>query len=166
MKIQNGNILNIDEYLMIYDSAIRFMRKSGNLKQWTEDHRPNKESIIEKLKEDSFYEIVDDDKVVAVFALVFGIDPTYNVIEGSWLNNEPYAAIHMVAKKEGYNGIFKMIADYAKSRSKNVRIDTHSDNIPMQKAILSNGFKYCGIIHINDKNHSPRLAYHFVSNEE
>ena len=165
MKIQKGNMHNIKEYIMIYDSAISFMRKSGNMNQWTEDHRPNKESIIDKINNDSFYEIVEDDKIIGVFALIEGIDETYNIIEGNWLNDEPYVTIHMVAKINGVKGIFKLIADFAKSKSKNVRIDTHEDNIPMQKAILENGFIYCGIIHINDKNHSPRFAYQFVSHK-
>ena len=165
MKIQKGNILNIAEYLMIYDSAISFMRNTGNLYQWTEDYRPNRESIMDKLNKESFYEIVDDNKIIAVFALIFGTDDTYKVIDGNWLNDDDYVTIHMVAKRDGYNGIFKMIANFAKARAKNVRIDTHHDNKIMQRAILNNGFKYCGIIHINDKNHSPRMAYQFVKDD-
>lgn len=163
MEIQKGNINNIDEYLKIYDDAIKFMRKSGNLKQWTKDHRPDKALIIKRLNEGSFYQIVDGKNIVAVFALIFGIDDTYLKIDGSWLNNEAYVTIHMVAKRSGYKGIFKIIADYAKSLSNNVRIDTHEDNKVMQRVILENGFKYCGIIHINDKFHSPRLAYQYTN---
>ena len=165
MKIQRGNILNINEYLNIYDNAIKFMRETGNLNQWTEDHRPNKDSIIDKLNKDSFYEIIDGNVIVAVFALIFGVDETYLEIEGNWLNDSNYVTIHMVAKRNGYSGIFKQIANFAKARSNNVRIDTHKDNKVMQKVILSNGFKYCGIIHINDKYHSPRLAYQFVKDD-
>lgn len=38
-----------------------------------------------------------------------------------------------------------------------IRIDTHEDNKPMQRLIEKNGFKYCGIIYLNDK--SKRLAF-------
>ena len=39
----------------------------------------------------------------------------------------------------------------------NLRIDTHRDNIPMQKVLKRNGFEYCGIIYL--ENGDERLAY-------
>ena len=41
-----------------------------------------------------------------------------------------------------------------------LRIDTHADNQPMQNAIDSYGFCYCGIIHVADG--TPRNAYDLV----
>lgn len=40
---------------------------------------------------------------------------------------------------------------------RSIRVDTHRDNISMQKMLLKNGFKYCGIIYLKDG--SERLAY-------
>ena len=167
MKIVKGLVEHLSEYLLIYDEAIKFMRENGNLNQWTIDHRPNEESIKKRIEEGFFYEIIDNssNEVLAVFALIFGVDETYLEIDGEWLNDEPYATIHMVAKKKGVTGIFHAISNFAKAKSKNVRIDTHEDNLIMQKAILKRGFKYCGIIHLNDKNHSPRLAYQYVEKD-
>ncbi len=164
MKIRYGDIQNLNEYLKIYESAMKFMANSGNPNQWNKDHHPEKDKIIEHIKNNNYYEIYDPKtgEILAVFALIFGIDETYNEIEGAWINDEPYATIHMVAKKENAKGIFHVISNFAKARCKNVRIDTHKDNMVMQNAILNRGFKYCGIIHLNDKNHSPRMAYQFV----
>lgn len=161
MIIRKGNINNITEYLKIYDDAILYMRENGNFFQWTEDYRPDREKILKRLNDNTFYEVVDGDIIVAVFALIFGIDKTYLDIEGKWLNDNSYVTIHMVAKRREYKDIFTIISNYAKARCNNVRIDTHKDNIAMQKAILNNGFSYCGIIHIEDKNKSPRLAYQY-----
>jgi hypothetical protein len=47
--------------------------------------------------------------------------------------------------------------DFALSQCKNVKIDTHRDNIPMQRALEKKGFSYCGIIHI--ANGDERIAY-------
>ena len=43
----------------------------------------------------------------------------------------------------------------------NIKIDTHRDNLPMQKALERAGFKYCGIIYL--KNGEERLAYQKVT---
>lgn len=167
MRIRYGSLDRIGEYLKIYDSAMKFMAESGNKNQWTLDHHPTREMIVNHISNDNYYEIYDpnSNEVLAVFALIFGIDPTYLKIDGKWLNDEPYVTIHMVAKKENAKGIFHAISNFAKARCNNVRIDTHEDNRIMKEAILKHGFKYCGIIHLNDKNHSPRLAYHYKEKE-
>ena len=36
------------------------------------------------------------------------------------------------------------------NRVNNIKIDTHKDNISMQKLLEKNGFKYCGIIYLED----------------
>ena len=41
-----------------------------------------------------------------------------------------------------------------------LRIDTHRDNIPMQKLLEKNGFVQCGIIHLS--NGDERIAYEKV----
>lgn len=40
----------------------------------------------------------DDNRAIATFAFIKGVDPTYLKIEGEgWLNEEPYGTIHRVA---------------------------------------------------------------------
>jgi RimJ/RimL family protein N-acetyltransferase len=39
----------------------------------------------------------------------------------------------------------------------NLKIDTHRDNIPMQKVLKRNGFSECGIIYI--ENGDERIAF-------
>ena len=97
--------------------------------------------------------------LVCVFMMMVGIDPNYNVIyDGSWLNDEPYAVIHRIATTVHGKGIAEMCYDFALAHCNNLRIDTSSENYPMQKSLLKNGFKLCGVIHL--ANGDPRLAYH------
>ena len=49
------------------------------------------------------------------------------------------------------------ILHYAELFYDELRIDTHKDNIVMQRAVLRGEFQYCGIIHL--ANGDPRLAY-------
>ena len=48
----------------------------------------------------------------------------------------------------------------AKIRYGHLRIDTHKDNIPMQKALEKNGFGRCGMIYTDDG--SQRIAYDWM----
>ena len=48
--------------------------------------------------------------------------------------------------------------NYAYNQCKHLRIDTHEDNIPMQKLLEKNNFVKCGIIYVGE-NKSPRIAF-------
>ena len=50
------------------------------------------------------------------------------------------------------------LKDIAKENNiKSIRIDTHKDNIPMQRALAKHGFIKCGIIHL--ANGDERIAF-------
>ena len=96
-------------------------------------------------------------RIVAYFALLPSPEPTYDVIDGAWLTDEPYGVIHRMASCPEVHGIFSTIIDYAASRYAHLRIDTHRDNRIMQHLIEKHGFTYCGIIWLEDG--TERLAY-------
>ena len=47
--------------------------------------------------------------------------------------------------------------DWCFGRTGNIRIDTHKDNAIMRHCLESYGFRYCGIIYL--ENGDERLAY-------
>ena len=96
-------------------------------------------------------------RIVAYFALLPSPEPTYDVIDGAWLTDEPYGVIHRMASYPDIHGIFSTIIDYAASRYTHLRIDTHRDNRIMRHLIEKHGFTYCGIIWLEDG--AERLAY-------
>ena len=57
-------------------------------------------------------------------------------------------------------GVASFIFSYCASLAKCIRIDTHRDNIPMQKALSKAGFSYRGIIYL--ESGAERLAYERV----
>ena len=95
--------------------------------------------------------------IVAYFALLPSPEPTYDVIDGAWLTDEPYGVIHRMASYPEVHGIFSTVINYAASRYAHLRIDTHRDNRIMQHLIEKHGFTYCGIIWLEDG--TERLAY-------
>ena len=163
--IQPAKISDIESIMPIFDCARRFMSGTGNPKQWEAGY-PSKELIECDIQNGNLYTIVDGDEIHGVFALIAGIEPTYSFIDGTWLNDEPYAAIHRLASNGKTKGIFDTAVDYAKLLYENLRIDTHEDNKIMRYLIEKNKFQFCGTIHIDpcsdcaDKDRI-RLAYHW-----
>ena len=147
------------DILDIYAAARRFMKESGNPTQWG-DSFPPEDLIREDIRLGRSYVCEEADRVQAVFALIPGEDPTYQVIEGAWLNDAPYCAVHRVASRGEVRGMATRILEWALDQCGNVRIDTHDDNRPMQRVLEKNGFAKCGRIWIEDG--TPRVAYQRV----
>ena len=96
-----------------------------------------------------------DGKIIGVFVYFKGNDPTYDKIDGKWLDDEEYGVIHRIASCG--KGVFSECVDWCLNQHHNIRIDTHKDNKIMQHLLSKHGFSYCGIIWLEDG--SERLAY-------
>ena len=141
----------------IYENAKRFMRESGNPTQW-DDGKPNIDTAREDMENGVGYVAEENGEILAVFMFNIGNDVTYDKIyNGEWKNAEPYAVIHRIAVKEQGRGLIGYCIDECFKTFPNLKIDTHRNNIPMQKALLKRGFEYCGIIYL--ENGDERLAY-------
>ena len=157
MVIRKTRTDDMDAVLNIYAEARKYMRESGNLEQWANGY-PAREDVLSDIAEGASYVCEDGGEVVAVFYFKEGTDPTYaNIYEGEWQNGDPYAVIHRIAVKYHGRGIVNFCFSECFGRFPNLKIDTHKDNLPMQKALIKNGFKYCGIIYLG--NGDARLAY-------
>jgi hypothetical protein len=156
MLIQLCTTNEIDKIMQIYDTARNFMRENGNKHQWDNGY-PSKELILEDIRLKQFYGVYHEGELIGVFMLLLGEDPTYKHIKGRWQNEEQYVVIHRIATLLHGKGVAKACYDFALSKCNNLRMDTSRENAIMQRSLLKNGFKYCGIIHL--ANGDPRLAY-------
>lgn len=144
--------------LRLIDCGRQKMIDSGNLHQWTNGHPGKKQIESDIMNGNSYLIVADEEKPIATFAFIKGFDPTYARIEGGhWLNHEAYGTLHRVASIPGTKGIMDTIVDYCFRKVENIRIDTHQDNLPMQRALKRLGFAYCGIIYL--ENGDPRVAF-------
>ncbi len=163
LHIRKAAITDFDRITEIYHHAREFMIKTGNPSQWGRIY-PTHEMMIDDIKNERCHVIFDDFGIHGVFALFYGDDPTYGYIEGGkWLNDEPYVTIHRIASDGEVRGVFKCAADFCKSISSSVRVDTHADNKIMQRAVEKEGFVKCGIVYVRDK--SPRIAYQWTDSK-
>lgn len=152
---------DLPQIMQIYESARCFMRKNGNMTQW-QGGFPPAELLLSDIEIGQLYVIKQKNEIIGVFALIFGEDPTYSYIEdGAWLSEEEYAVLHRVASDGMRKGILKTAVSFSFEKIPHLRIDTHQDNLPMQRAIQKNGFQRCGIIYLADG--SPRIAFEKIS---
>jgi len=156
MTVRKATLDDIEEILKIYEGARSFMRKSGNPTQWQGGY-PYPETVRADIESSVLHVIEEDGELYGVFAFITSGDPDYANIEGAWLNDLPYAVIHRVASAGKRGGMLRICVEYCLSKASNLKIDTHEDNIPMQKAVEKEGFIHRGTIYL--ANGDPRRAY-------
>ncbi|KAB8287142.1 N-acetyltransferase [Bifidobacterium avesanii] len=100
------------------------------------------------------------ERILAVFALCPGEDPTYKTIDGAWLDDDQYVTLHRVASAGLVKGAAHIIFRWVLSRYSNVRVDTHPNNKAMQHVLAVNGFTRCGTIQLIDRpTDTLRIAF-------
>lgn len=160
MVIKLAEKSQIEQILGVYDKAKSFMRENGNHLQWINGY-PNYDIILEDINNNNLYVMLDEDEIVGVFAFIIGEDPSYQYIEGTWLNSDKYGTIHRIASNFKVKGILKLAVEFCFTKINNIRIDTHEVNYPMQNALAKLEFQKCGIIYLVS-DHTPRIAYQKV----
>lgn len=154
--IRSSTITDLPRLREIYSRARDFMRSSGNPTQWG-DSRPHESLIIGDIEQGNGYVVEQDGKIVGVFAFIIGEEPTYQKIDGEWLNTAPYGTIHRIASSGDVRGVFSACLEFCFTLIPNVRIDTHRDNAPMRHLLAKHGFTECGTIWVDDG--TPRIAF-------
>lgn len=156
--IRPAEYADLPRILEIYEEARAFMRRTGNPTQWGES-QPAEEILREDIPKGHLYVCTESNEILGVFAYIRGIDPTYiRIYEGQWLNDEPYGVIHRIAVSSRRKGVASLCFDWALSQCPDLRIDTHRQNRPMQRALQKAGFTCCGIIYLASGD--ERIAFH------
>lgn len=143
----------------IFDGARATMHAQG-IDQWTDGY-PAASDIIADIEAGESYVLCEDDGyVVATCAILLGGEITYTEIAyGAWLTdttddeNTSYVAVHRVATDKNSRGkglasrLIEEAAAIGRDAGKiSLRIDTHRDNLPMQRMLARNGLIHCGEI--------------------
>ena len=162
VTVKKATSNDLNEVMRVIEQARAIMRANGNLTQWINGY-PASELILNDIENENGYVILNNNVIEGYFALIIGTDPepTYKAIEsGNWLNKEPYGVIHRLASTGKIKGIAKACFDYAFTLINNIKVDTHSNNLPMKHFFQKYGFTYCGTIYVADG--SPRDAFQMV----
>jgi GNAT superfamily N-acetyltransferase len=145
----------------ILQAAI-LQRKNDGSTQWQNGY-PNEGTVANDIQQGYGYVIEENNMIIAYAAIVFGDEPTYEVINGAWLSNQPYVVVHRVATAFNLKGkgiathLFLCIEKLAAEKNIfSIKVDTNFDNIPMLKIMDNLNYTYCGEIFVSG---SPRRAY-------
>ena len=169
MNIELVILDDLNKLMDIYDLARVRMVNEGNLTQW-DNREVFKTEIIDYINKKILYKVIENDEIVGYFAYIYDIEHAYDVIDGKWLNQDKYITIHKIASKYNNKGIGGFIIKYVIDRCKNegiynIKIDTHKNNLSMNKFLTNNWFINCGVISLtldfNDE-YSLRNAYQLV----
>ena len=106
MRIRPTELTDIERILEIFEYGRQVQIASGNPNQWRKGH-PGRELVLKDINQQASYvcvteadevEGLPEGTIVATFAAIEGIDPTYTHIEGgAWLNDAPYVTIHRIS---------------------------------------------------------------------
>ncbi len=147
----------------LFALASEGLRRAG-VDQWQNGY-PTPEIVRADISRRESYVMVDGHRVVGTAVISFAGEPTYDKIDGEWLTeSEAYVVIHRLTIHPELRGgrlagrLMAHAEELCRQRGvRSMRIDTHADNLPMQRAVLGFGFRYCGVITLADG--APRLAY-------
>ena len=88
-NIRPATFADLPRILEIYQAAREFMRQNGNPNQWW-DYHPAEAVLQADIPKQQLYVCVEGDEILASFAYIQGVDPTYLQIDGpGWRNDEP-----------------------------------------------------------------------------
>ena len=159
MTIRKTTTQDLQAVMEIFHGARKFMKEAGNPSQWKTTHPPQ-EQIEEDIRKGQSYVCVAGEEILAAFFFNAAPDPTYKKIDGAWLSDAPYGVVHRIARAQNSvnaKGAGAFCLNWCFEQIPNIRIDTHKDNAPMIKLLENLGFKYCGIIWL--ENGDERLSF-------
>lgn len=157
MLIRLANLDDLDIIMQMIENG-RAHIQTYHIDQWINGY-PSVETISEDINLKRGYLLTDNDEILAYY-VVLNHDECYDVIDGKWLDESEYVAIHRVAVRDTQSGLGTKLFTELKNRHNHIRVDTHEGNISMNKCLLKNDFKYCGVIHLKDG--APRNAYEYT----
>lgn len=166
MEFRQAKISDLDQIVEIIELSKKYLKET-KVDQW-QDGYPSKEDLRRDIESRNSYVLTNKDEIVATTVISLDGESTYNsIFNGEWITNEDYIVMHRVAVHDKYKGkgIFKELIKEAEILALNkgissIKIDTHRDNISMQRAVVKNDFKKCGIIYLEDG--SERIAFEKV----
>lgn len=146
--------------LDVFARARCFMAAHGNPTQWGVSYPPE-ELLLADIAAGRARVFPDEAGAVHGYVSIqTDPEPTYATIDGAWLQDGPYATIHRIATDGSFRGALAQALAEAQRLAPAVRLDTHSDNLPMRRAAEKLGFQRCGTVWVEDG--TPRIAYELV----
>ena len=104
MNIRPATPADLPALMEIFALARRFMAEHGNPGQWPTSY-PDGALMRGQIESGVCYVCEVGGEIQGTFCLIFGDDPTYEVIlDGAWPDDAPYATIHRLPRRANGRG--------------------------------------------------------------
>jgi ribosomal protein S18 acetylase RimI-like enzyme len=162
MEFRRAVTADLNEIMVIIKQAQDYLKNAG-INQWQNNY-PNIEVMNRDIENKNCYVLVDGDIIVGTVTVIFGVEKSYEYIDGKWLSDLDYAVVHRIAVRAEYKGkglasvMMRNVEHMCLEKGiHSIKVDTHEDNRSMQRLLQKSGFVYCGVIYLQDG--SKRLAF-------
>ncbi|MGZ5196927.1 MAG: N-acetyltransferase family protein [Kaistella sp.] len=159
--LRKAKVADQEKIWKILQDAIK-RRKADRSRQW-QDGYPNPETVETDIQQNYGYVLEIEGEIAGYAAIIFEIEPAYEIIEGKWLSSGKYVVVHRVAVSEDFVGkgiatkLFTEIENVAKSNQVfSIKVDTNYDNPAMLRILEKLGYTYCGEVYFRG---SARRAF-------
>lgn len=143
---------DVNQVMEIIEQGKSYLKSSG-VDQWQNGY-PNEAVIQEDLVNGYGYVLECEGEVVGTAALSFDGEPWYDDIRGGeWLSDDNFLVIHRLAVSRNVRGtdvaslMIKQCEKLcAECNVHSIKIDTHEDNIIMQKFVKKMGLSIAALL--------------------
>lgn len=147
---------DVPQIMDIIAQAQAYLAAQG-INQWQNGY-PDEAIVRQDIRLGNGYVLKEDGAVIGIATIIFDGEPSYaDIHDGAWTTPEPYACIHRIAVsghargKGAADALMTAADDVIRVQGvKGVRIDTHRENIVMQRMLARNGYSLCGVIYLAD----------------
>ena len=170
--IRLATLNDIDGIMKCLYDAKAFLKESGST-QWNGPlGYPNKDVVLNDIKENGGY-VIEENNTILAYAAFLGHEKEYDNPDAHWqIDTNKYLTIHRIAvsneaRGRGYGKALIMHSFLVAEEKKldSVRVDTHPKNLIMKKMLNELGFIYCGeIIYSYIPLEPLRLIYEKIIN--
>ncbi len=170
-RVRPAEMADESAVLGMYQDAKRALAEAG-VDQW-QTLGPDRTTFKNDVASGQSYllevDLGDGFEAAGTMFLSFLGEASYLEIEGAWADDGPYGVMHRVALAARFRGMGLAPALFAFALAKardlgfgHIRIDTHEDNLVMQRQLERNGFSKRGVIWLDQEKRDPsrrRWAY-------
>lgn len=167
--LRQSKLDDLPSIVQIINDAKESLQERG-IDQWQQGY-PNEEVLKQDIQENISYALILDSEVVGVATLQQGYDKNFQeMLSGSWSDESEvtYSTIHRLSIAADHRGehlctvmIQQLLTISYYLGYKDVRTDTHPDNLALQHIVTENGFNEKGTIKM-DEDQDVRKAYQII----
>ena len=146
---------DMDALLDILEQAKAYLRESS-VDQWQEGY-PNREALLADMEAGRGWIFECEGRPAGYECISMSPEECYRDIDGAWLTEgENYAVIHRAMAAADFrhtklaSEMFSLAEDLAAGMGRqSVRVDTHRDNMAMNRLCEKLGYTFCGVVDLS-----------------